>query len=193
VSLEPQTLAQLLEAIVRVGEAAGVRDRAVRLVADMRQRLDGIAKQAATVTTRPRVLALEWLDPPYTAGHWVPEMIELAGGHDDLGRPGEFSYAITWEDVATYAPDVIVLMPCSFDLHRTLREVAPLHRVPAWARLRAVRDGRVYAVDGGRYFSRHGPGIVDGVAILAEVLHPDVFPRRSPDAAWRRLEPPRGL
>src|SRR5262249_28694890 len=98
-SVEPQTLPQILEAILRIGEAAGVRERAVRLVADMRARLDAIDAVAATATFRPRVLAMEWLDPPYTAGHWVPEMIRLAGGHDELGRDGGFSYQIAWEDV----------------------------------------------------------------------------------------------
>jgi iron complex transport system substrate-binding protein len=186
-SVEPQTLAQMLEAILRIGEAAGVRERAVRLVADMRARLDAIGAVAATATSRPRVLAMEWLDPPYTAGHWVPEMIRLAGGHDELGRDGGFSYQISWEDVAKYEPEILVLIPCSFDLERTVDEAASLGRVPTWPGLPAVRNGRVYAVDGGRYFSRHSPSVVDGLAILAEIFHPELFPRLTPTTAWRRL------
>ena len=186
-SVEPQTLPQILDAIVRIGEAAGVGDRATRLVGEMRDRLDAIGQMAARSNTRPRTLAMEWLDPPYTAGHWVPEMIRIAGGQDDLGRHGGFSYQITWDDVARYGPDVLVLMPCSFDLARTIHDAKPLARLPEWQRLPAVQKTRVYAVDGGRYFSRHGPRIVDGVAVLGEVLHPDLFPRRSPDGAWQRL------
>ena len=186
-SVEPQTLPQILDAIMRIGEAAGVRARATGLVGEMRDRLDAIGQVAARSNTRPRMLAMEWLDPPYTAGHWVPEMIRIAGGQDDLGRHGGFSYQITWDAVASYGPDVLVLMPCSFDLARTIRDAKPLSRLPEWQRLPAVQKARVYAVDGGRYFSRHGPRIVDGVAILGEILHPDLFPRRSPDAAWQRL------
>jgi len=186
-SVEPQTLPQILDAIVRIGEVAGVRDRAIRLVHDMRDRLDAIGEVAARSNTRPSVLAMEWLDPPYTAGHWVPEMIRIAGGKDDLGRHGGFSYQITWDDVARYGPDVLVLMPCSFDLARTIRDAEPLSRRPGWRNLPAVQTARVYAVDGGRYFSRHGPRIVDGVAILGEILHPDLFPRRAPESTWQRL------
>jgi len=186
-SVEPQTLPQILDAIVRIGEAAGVGDRATRLVGEMRDRLDAIGQMAARSNTRPRTLAMEWLDPPYTAGHWVPEMIRIAGGQDDLGRHGGFSYQITWDDVARYEPDVLVLMPCSFDLARTIREATALSRLHEWQRLTAVQKGRVYAVDGGRYFSRHGPRIVDGVAVLGEILHPDLLPRRSADGAWQRL------
>src|SRR5215470_410658 len=138
-SVEPQTLPQILDAIVRIGEVAGVRDRAIRLVHDMRDRLDAIGEVAARSNTRPSVLAMEWLDPPYTAGHWVPEMIRIAGGQDDLGRHGGFSYQITWDDVARYGPDVLVLMPCSFDLARTIRDATALFRLPEWLRLPAVQ------------------------------------------------------
>ena len=186
-SVEPQTLSQILEATLHIGEAAGVSDRAAGLVDDMRRRIDAIGQIGRRAMTRPRVLAMEWLDPPYTAGHWVPEMIQIAGGHDDLGRHGGFSYQITWEDVAKYEPDMLVLMPCSFDLPRTIREATALFRLPEWLRLPAVQKGRVYAVDGGRYFSRHGPRIVDGVAILGEILHPELFLRRSSADAWQQL------
>jgi iron complex transport system substrate-binding protein len=186
-SVEPQTLSQILEATLLIGGAAGVSDRAAGLVDDMRRRTDAIRQIGQRAMTRPRVLAMEWLDPPYTAGHWVPEMIRIAGGHDDLGRHGGFSYQIAWEDVAKYEPDVLVLMPCSFDLPRTIREATALFRLPEWLRLPAVQRGRVYAVDGGRYFSRHGPRIVDGVAILGEILHPELFLRRSSADAWQQL------
>jgi iron complex transport system substrate-binding protein len=188
-SVEPRTLAQIFDAIVSLGEAAGVRERALRLVADLRARMDGVAAVTTRATSRPRVLAMEWLEPPYTAGHWVPELVRLAGGYDALGRDGGFSYAITWDDVVAYDPDVLIFMPCSFDLDRTLREAAPLSRQPWWPRLAAVRDARVYAVDGARYFSRHGPSIADGLAMLAAIIHPELDVPGVPATGWQRVAP----
>ncbi len=186
-SVEPQTLSQILEATLRIGEAAGVGDRAARLIQDMRRRIDAISEIGRRATRQPRVLAMEWLDPPYSAGHWVPEMIRLVGGHDEMGREGAFSYEITWDDVAKNDPEILILMPCSFDLERTLRDADPLTRHVWWTDLRAVRRGRVCAVDSGRYFSRHGPRIVDGLAILGEIIHPELFPRCAAENAWRQL------
>ncbi len=186
-SVEPQTLSQILEATLRIGEAAGVGDRAARLIQDMRRRIDAISEIGRRATRQPRVLAMEWLDPPYSAGHWVPEMIRLVGGHDEMGREGAFSYEITWDDVAKNDPEILILMPCSFDLERTLRDADPLTRHVWWTDLRAVRRGRVCAVDSGRYFSRHGPRIVDGLTILGEIIHPELFPRCAAENAWRQL------
>ena len=186
-SVEPQTLSQILEATLRIGEAAGVGDRAARLIQDMRRRIDAISEIGRRATRQPRVLAMEWLDPPYSAGHWVPEMIRLVGGHDEMGREGAFSCEITWDDVAKNDPEILILMPCSFDLERTLRDADPLTRHVWWTDLRAVRRGRVCAVDSGRYFSRHGPRIVDGLAILGEIIHPELFPRCAAENAWRQL------
>jgi iron complex transport system substrate-binding protein len=186
-SVEPQTLAQIFEAIVRIGEAAGVNERAARLVGEMRERIDALSEIGRRATARPRVLAMEWLDPPYTAGHWVPEMIRLAGGRDELGREGEFSYEITWDDVAKYDPDLLIVMPCSFGLEDVLAQTAELRDRAEWTRLRAVRTGRAYAVDAARYFSRHGPRIVDGLAMLGEIIHPEHFPRRVVPNAWSRI------
>jgi len=186
-SVEPQTLSQILEATLRIGEAAGVGDRAARLIHDMRRRIDAISEIGRRATRQLRVLAMEWLDPPYSAGHWVPEMIRLVGGHDEMGREGAFSCEITWDDVAKNDPEILILMPCSFDLERTLRDADPLTRHVWWTDLRAVRRGRVCAVDSGRYFSRHGPRIVDGLAILGEIIHPELFPRCAAENAWRQL------
>jgi len=187
-SVEPQTLSQVLEATLRIGEAAGVGDRAARLTYDMRRRIDAITETGGRATTRPRVLAMEWLDPPYTAGHWVPEMIRLAGGHDEMGLEGTFSREITWDDVAKCDPEILVLMPCSFDLERTLRDVEPLTHQVWWQNLPAVRSGRVCAVDSGRYFSRHGPRIVEGLSILGEIIHPELFPRCAVESAWQQVD-----
>lgn len=187
-SLEPTTLAGILETIEQVGKVAGVPERAAELVRALRTRIERVAAAALAAADRPRVFAMEWLDPPYTAGHWVPEMVRLAGGQDDLAREGAPSVEVTWADIATYDPEVLVLMPCSFDLRRALEEFASATLPGDWRRLRAVRSGRVYAVDSATYFSRSGPRIVAGLEILAEILHPELFPRKAAPEAWARVE-----
>jgi iron complex transport system substrate-binding protein len=185
-SLEPTSLEGILATIVVVGAATGVADRAATVVAALRRRIARVATTAAT-ERGPRVAAFEWLDPPFSGGHWVPEMIRSAGGHDGLGREGQPSAEVAWAAVAAYDPEVVVLMPCGFDLGRTLEEVGRAERPAAWAGLAAVRTGRVYAVNGSAYFNRPGPRIVEGLEILGEILHPDRFPRQSPPDAWRRV------
>jgi iron complex transport system substrate-binding protein len=187
-SLEPTTLGTILETVREVGRAAGVPERAAALVDHLRARLDEVATATADVAVRPRVVALEWLDPPMAAGHWVPEMIRLAGGRDGLGREGQRSERVEWDRVAAAGPDVVVLMPCGFALERTIEEHHRLARPPEWSRLPAVQAARVYAVDGSAYFNRPGPRIVTGVRILAEILHPDRVLRTTPSGAWRQLQ-----
>ena len=186
-SLEPSTLGTILESVRQVARTAGAADRGAALADDLRARLDAVAAATADVAVGPRVLALEWLDPPMAAGHWVPEMVRLAGGQDVLGREGQPSERVEWTSIAAAAPDVVVLMPCGFALERTIEEHARMARPPEWAGLPAVQAGQVYAVDGSAYFNRPGPRIVTGVRILAEILHPGRFPRTTPPSAWRRL------
>lgn len=186
-SLEPTTLDGILASIEQVGHAARVADRGAALVRELRERIQAIAEAAAGVTSRPRVLALEWLDPPMAAGHWVPEMIRLAGGQDVLGREGQRSERVEWGRIAAAAPEVVVLMPCGFTLERTIEEAQRVAWPPEWAALPAVQAGRVHAVNGSAYFNRPGPRIVDGLRILAEILHPDRCARTSEPGAWRRL------
>jgi iron complex transport system substrate-binding protein len=186
-SLEPTTLAGILESVRQVGETAGVADRALALADDLRARLDALAAATAATTARPRVLALEWLDPPMVAGHWVPEMVRSAGGLDVLGAEGRPSARVEWAAIAAAAPDVVVLMPCGFDLGRTIEEHGRTAWPAEWSGLPAVRAGQVYAVDGSAYFNRPGPRIVTGVRILAEILHPGTVPRTTSAEAWRRL------
>jgi len=133
-------------------------------------------------------LALEWLDPPFVGGHWVPEMIRLAGGQDPFGQEGFPSYETSWEHIAEGDQEVVVIMVCGFDLERTLGELGRIHMPREWTSLSAVQSGRVYAVDGSAYFSRPGPRVVDGLEILGEILHPDQFPRKKPPKAWQRVE-----
>jgi iron complex transport system substrate-binding protein len=186
-SLEPHDLAGVLHSIEQVGDAAGVYERAATLVQSLRDRIKHIASMAHAAPIQPRVFAMEWLDPPFTAGHWVPEMIRLAGGRDEMSREGTPSVQVSWEEIARYDPDILVLMPCSFSLERTINEFAALHVPEAWHHLKAVKSARVYAVEGATYFSRSGPRTVDGLQILAEIMHPELFPRASPPNAWTRV------
>jgi iron complex transport system substrate-binding protein len=185
-SLEATTLQGIFDTIRQVGEATGTSARAASLARGLEEQADTIAARARTVSGRPRVFAMEWLDPPFTAGHWVPELVRRAGGRDELAREGYPSTQIPWRRIAEYDPEIIVLMPCGFTLSRTLEEVGRVTLPEEWRGLRAVRSGRVYAVNGSAYFNRPGPRIVTGLQILAEIIHPEIFPRTTPPEAWRR-------
>jgi iron complex transport system substrate-binding protein len=186
-SLEPTSLDGILHAIQQVGDATYMSDVAEKLVRELQQRIDRIGAAAKGAAGQPRVFGMEWLDPPFTAGHWVPEMIRLAGGHDELALAGAPSSQVAWSRIASYDPEIVVLMPCGFTLERTVEEFARVDFPVEWRRLNAVRQGRVYAVNGSAYFNRPGPRIVEGLEILAEVIHPEVFARTTPPEAWRRL------
>ena len=186
-SLEPTSLPGILATIEQVGEVAGVPDSAAMLVAELRRRIEVVAEKAATATGCLRVFAMEWLDPPFTAGHWVPEMVRLAGGQDTCGQEGQPSSEITWSRIVEYDPEVVVLMPCGFTLEQTVEEAAKVPFPEEWGRLTATRGARVYAVNGSAYFNRPGPRIADGLEILAEILHPELFVPRWQGTAWQRL------
>lgn len=187
-SLHPHSLADVLGDIRRIGEATGSSDRASGEVAALSGRLLGISQAVARTSRRPRVAALEWLDPVMASGHWVVEMIRRAGGEDFLGRDREPSVYISWEDLLRYAPEVIVLMPCGFSVERSAADASLLARRAGWECLPAVEAGEVYAVHGAAYFNRSGPRLVKGIEILAEILHPEIFPRRECPEDYRRLE-----
>ena len=186
-SLEPTTLGAILDTITSVGEAAGAVDRAVEVTAALRRRIDAVEAMAVGAAQRPRVFALEWLDPPFIGGHWVPEMIRLAGGTDGLGREGHPSVQATWAETAAYDPEVVVLMPCGYHLEECLDEFAKTPMPPEWDALSAVRTGDVYVVDGSSFYNRPGPRVVDGLEIMAEILHPERFPRAHAESDWRRV------
>jgi len=187
-SLEPTSLGGILETIEQVGEATGAQQRAVAVVRELQERIDRITARAQTASGRPRVFAMEWLDPPFTAGHWIPEMIRLGGGRDELAREGYPSSHIDWSRIADYDPEIIVLMPCGFTLERTSDEFAKATLPDEWLGLSAVRSRHVYAVNGSAYFNRPGPRIVEGLEILAEIMHPELFPRTLPRGTWQRIE-----
>lgn len=169
-SLDAGRLDEMLADIVRVAGAAGVSDLGERAVRDLRARLESVRQRTSGLPDR-RVACLEWLDPPYNAGHWVPEMVELAGGVEVISRKGEFSRRVEWDEVVRAAPEVLALMPCGFGPERSLQEIGLLSRLPGWESLPAVRTGEVWAVDGNSYFSRPGPRLVQGVELLAQILH----------------------
>jgi iron complex transport system substrate-binding protein len=186
VSLEPRTLGDVLDSILAVGRLTGELRRALDLVDELRARLDRVRRAVAGLPG-VSVLTLEWVDPLFVGGHWVPEMVELAGGVDVIGRAGHPSREVGWADVESAAPDVVVAMPCGFGLERSQRELAEATLPAEWSRLPAVRDDRVYVVDGSSYFNRPGPRLVDGVEILASILHPEAFDQ-SPPGSWARFE-----
>jgi iron complex transport system substrate-binding protein len=167
ISLDPSTLADVLADIPRLGEAAGVTDQAIALRADLERRLERV-RAAVEGAPRPRVLALEWLDPPFIGGHWVPEMIEIAGGEDTLGVPGAKSRTAEWDELAASRPHAIVAMPCGWDARRARSEVET-HA----AEVAAIGAERIWAVDAAASFSRPGPRLVEGTELLAHLLHPD--------------------
>jgi iron complex transport system substrate-binding protein len=180
VSLTPNCLTDVLDDIARVGQATGQRKKAEQVIRDLEQRISAVREKVARLSVRPRVACLEWFEPIYAAGHWVPEMVELAGGQYVLGRKGEPSAKMDWNKVVEFAPDVIVLMPCGFDVTRALREAAVLNNLDSWHDLPAVKAGKVFAVNGHAFFSRPGPRLVDGLELLAHIIHPEIFSMQVP-------------
>jgi iron complex transport system substrate-binding protein len=172
---DPSTLGEVLDDVTRLGAATGIEERAAATRRDLEVRLDAV-REAVAGAPRPRVLALEWLDPPFLGGHWVPEMIAIAGGEDVIGRPGQKSPQVEWGDLTGLDPDVVVAMPCGYYLDDS-RAQALEHR----DRLNALGARQVFAVDAASTFSRPGPRLVDGVELLGHLLHPD------------RVEPPDGI
>lgn len=175
VSLEPNTITDIFDNIRMVGDLTERRNEAGKLVDSLQARLDRVWETTERLEQRPRTLMLEWLEPPFAPGHWVPEQVEMAGGEHAFGEAGERSVTTTAEDIREYAPEVIVLIPCGYYKEDILRQL-PLSRLPAgWHDLPAVKNGQVWATDATSYFSRPGPRVVDGVEILARILHPKVF------------------
>jgi iron complex transport system substrate-binding protein len=185
VSLEPTTLDEVLDSIVHVGALAGVEDRASFLVSSLRDRVSRV-RHSVEGFDRVSVLTLEWIAPVFAGGHWVPEMVQIAGGEDVLGVAGRPSQQFTWEDVLATDPDLIVAMPCGFDLERSLLEMRQTSFPDPWYDLRAVKSGQAYVVDGSAYFNRPGPRLIDGVEILASILHPECG-LQTPPGSWTRF------
>jgi iron complex transport system substrate-binding protein len=186
--LTPKSLDEIFDNLRELGEATGRSQLAETVIAEGRARVDGIDARVRAESLRPtRVFCMEWIDPVYCSGHWVPEMVRIAGGIDKLGREGADSVRMRWEDVLQWSPEVLIVMPCGYDLEKTVARTQQLSTYPGWADLPAVRDGRVYAVDANSYFARPGPRVVEGTELLAHLLHPDLFEWKGRADAFRRL------
>jgi iron complex transport system substrate-binding protein len=186
VALEPNALADIWSDIQRVAVSCGVPERGEKAVAELQTQMRWISEQAQATSRRPRVACIEWHEPLMAAGNWVPELVEMAGAVNLFGQAGAHSPWMTWPELVEADPEVIVSMPCGFDLARTCAEMYWLDRRPEWPKLRAVKTGQVYLADGNQYFNRPGPRIVESLRILAEILHPKVFEPALEGAAWRR-------
>jgi iron complex transport system substrate-binding protein len=185
IDFSPTTLDHVLASIIGLGVRFGAEAAADELTGGMRSRLDRVRAALAEVETYPRVFISEWLEPPYAAGHWVPDMVEIARGTEVAGMSGESSYRMRWSDVAALEPDVVLLAPCGFDLDRTLSEVVTLDLSANLLGTAARQESRVFAVDANANFSRPGPRLVDGVELLAYLLHPEAF--SDPGIPWSRV------
>ena len=173
ISLDPGTVEEVLESIITVGIATGKEPDARELAEKLKNRIESIRTVTLRERDKPRVFCLEWLDPPFVAGHWVPDMVELAGGENGLRNKGEASVKIDWEDIVEFAPHYIFVMPCGFNIEKTLDEIDAVTSNPVWYQTPASQSGNVYLVDANSYFSRPGPRLVEGIEILARTIHPN--------------------
>ncbi len=185
--LTPNSLEQIFENVLELGEATNHTARANQLIAEARTRLRKIEVITKELPHRPRVFCIEWIDPVYCSGHWVPEMVRIAGGIDSLSKEGADSVRIPWDDVVKWNPEVLIVTPCGYDLVQTIERAEQLFSYPGWANLAAVRSRKVFAVDANSYFARPGPRVVDGTELLAHLIHPELFPWDGPSNAFQQL------
>jgi iron complex transport system substrate-binding protein len=186
--LTPRSLAEIADNVRELGRATGRSQEAEDLISVGRARLEKIATVTRGLSSRPRVFCMEWLDPVYCSGHWMPEMVRIAGGVDELSREGTDSVRIPWDEVLKWSPEVLIVTPCGFNLDKVLEQARRLYDYSGWADLPAVQKGRIYAVDANSYFARPGPRVVEGTELLAHLIHPDLFTWEGPEGAYRRLE-----
>lgn len=185
--LTPRRIDEIFDNIRVLGAATGRSTRADALIADGRAKLARIEARARNAR-RLRVFCMEWLDPVYCCGHWVPEMVRIAGGIDSVGREGADSVRIDWREVRDFAPEVLIVMPCGFHLREAAREATVLSQREGWSDIPAVRSGRVFVVDASSYFARPGPRIVEGTELLAHLINPEVFDWTGTDDAFQSFE-----
>jgi iron complex transport system substrate-binding protein len=187
VSLQPNALADVWADIMRVAEALGVHERGRTLAQQLLQRMAAIAEAAQTLPNRPSVACIEWIEPLMAAGNWMPELVQMAGGINLFGEAGKHSPWMTWEQFCEKDPDIILVLPCGFDISRTRQEMPVLMQKPEWPQLQAVRNRRVFLADGNQYFNRPGPRLVESLEILAEILHPEIFSFGHTKTGWQLL------
>lgn len=172
VNLEPMRLSEVFDCIRLVGEAAGIPATAADTIAALQQRVDRVAKRNHDLQHRPRVVLLEWIDPPFCSGHWSPELVRIAGGIEGIGREGERSRTTSWAEIVEFDPEFLIVACCGFPVGRTMLDIPILRQFPGFRELTCVRNGNVFVIDGNSYFSRPGPRLVDSLELLAHTLHP---------------------
>ncbi len=182
VTVSARRFEELFDSIEVLGHATGRTRQAKALSGRLRREAQITQRRVSRVRRKPKVWCAEWLDPLFAAGHWIPELVTMAGGIDSLGKVGEDSPRLTWEQVRRVNPDVIIAMPCSFSMARTIKEMPLLTRRPGWRALSAVQQGRVFAVDTS-FFHRPGPRLIQGLKLMAALFHPDLFPKPPPSQA----------
>ena len=193
VSLKPDALADILDDIAKVARALGRERQGKRLVEQLKARMASIAERSGAAQTRRRCAMIEWVDPLMAAGNWMPELVQMAGGENLFGATGRPSPRLDWDQLVMADPDLILLHPCGFDMARTLQDMPLLERRPGWHELKAVRRDRIFVADGNQYFNRPGPRIVESLEILAEILHPEVFPSSYEGKGWMRYSVEAGV
>ena len=175
-NLEPETIAEVFDALRQLGSVAGIPDHAEDVIGVLTRRVDAVVSRSQAIQKRHKVAFLEWLDPLFSCGHWNPELVDMAGGIERLGQAGKPSRTLDWMEVIAWQPEVIFIACCGFDLPRTLEELSGSSGISCWPELPAVESGRVYVTDGSQFFNRPGPRLVDSLEILAHALHPEVHP-----------------
>jgi iron complex transport system substrate-binding protein len=187
-SLDPQYVSDVLTDIRRVGAATGTATRGEEIVAGLQARIDAVTARAALATTRPQVLHLEWAEPVMCGGHWVPEMIDMAGGVNCFGNKETGSFRLEWDAIVASQPELIILMLCGYTVQRAIEDLPILAAKPGWDDLPAVRRNQIFAIDAGAYTSRSGPRLVQGLEIIAEILHPELFSGSIPAGGAARVD-----
>ncbi len=188
ISLEPTSLEEIVDNILLVGKTTGKLARAQELGSQLLSRINAVKSKTRSLRSRPRVCFMEWLQPPWAGGHWILQMVDYAGGVEGLGRLGKPSHRIDWSEVLDYQPEIIVLSPCGFDLNGVLGELHELESYHGWDKIPAYKSQSIYAVNASAYFSRPGPRIVDGLELLAHVIHPELFPETRRTGEIKRID-----
>jgi iron complex transport system substrate-binding protein len=188
--LTPKSVRGILQNLRDVGVVAGRLEAAERWIEAANKKLERIADTSRALLSRPRVFCMEWLDPLYCSGHWVPEMVRIAGGVDEISREGSDSIRVPWQDVLAWSPEIMIVMPCGYHLEKVIALAAKLRTLPGWGDLPAVRNRQVFAVDASSYFARPGPRVVEGTELLAHLIHPEAFGWHGPQCAYQKLNLP---
>ncbi len=174
-ALHPHSIKDILEDILKIGKKIGKEKIAELKVKSLKQKISSIKEKTKVLKNKPKVYCMEWLDPPYNGGHWVPEQVEIAGGRDEISTRGVDSSRILWQQIVNYDPEIIILMPCGFSIKKTKKELLYITQKKQWLKLSAVKNNKVYLVNGPAYFNCSGPRIVKGIELLAAIIHPEIF------------------